>query len=126
MTAVHPKADMDLSADFVAVWPRLLKNSSRGSGHEISCPLSAVAHHGHEGTGESGQIPILTARRAVEMASSATPPLQNQIGRFLPSPHNRVFQQPRPLADLGVTLANACFGHYAGRRYKQKAGAFDA
>ncbi len=69
------------SANF-RLWLRLLKKSSEGTRHEISCPLSGIAHHRHEGTGRHTQNPVLTARRALETASGVVPPLQNKSGEF--------------------------------------------
>ncbi len=57
-------------------------------------------HHRHEGTGRHTQNPVLTALRAVEMASGVVPPLQNQIRRILALPNSRLFQQPQLKADL--------------------------
>jgi len=85
----------------------MLKKSSEGTRHEISCPLGGIAHHRHEGTGRHTQNPVLTARRAVEMASGVVPPLQNQIRRILAPPNSRLFQQPQPSGDIRRHFGNA-------------------
>jgi len=59
-----------------------LKNSAEGARPEISCAPGGIAHHRHEGTGSGTQNAVLTTRRAIEMASSAVPPLQNKKGKF--------------------------------------------
>ena len=76
-------------------WLRLLKKSAEGARHEISCALGGIAHHRHEGISRCAQNPVLTARRAVEMASGTVPPLQNQTWQILAPPDSRLFQQPR-------------------------------
>jgi len=45
--------------------------------------------------GRWNQNPFLMARRAVEMGSGTSQPLQNEIGQILAPPKNQVIQQPR-------------------------------